>query len=100
MGDEHLAQPLCRARSSMRPPSPARVIAGTGSDIYSAVVGGIGACAAPSMAGPTRFRSKSSAAYANPGEAEADIRQRVAAKEVIIGFGSSGLHRVRSAATP
>jgi 2-methylcitrate synthase len=65
----------------------ARVIAGTGSDIYSAVVGAIGALRGPKHGGANEVSFEILSRYVNPDEAEADILKRVAAKEVIIGFG-------------
>ncbi len=64
-----------------------RVIAGTGSDIYSAVVGGIGALRGPKHGGANEFSFEVQNRYATPDEAEADIVRRVANHEVIIGFG-------------
>jgi 2-methylcitrate synthase len=64
-----------------------RVIAGTGSDIYSAITGGIGALRGPKHGGANEVAYEIQSRYANPGQAEADIRTRVANKEVIIGFG-------------
>jgi 2-methylcitrate synthase len=65
----------------------ARVIAGTGSDMYSAIVGAIGALRGPKHGGANEVSLEIITRYANPNEAEADILKRVAAKEVIIGFG-------------
>jgi len=65
----------------------ARVIAGTGSDIYSAVTGGIGALRGPKHGGANEYAFAIQQRYANPAEAEADILKRLAVKEVIIGFG-------------
>jgi 2-methylcitrate synthase len=65
----------------------ARVIAGTGSDIYSAVTGAIGALRGPKHGGANEVALDIQARYENPDEAEADIRNRVANKEVVIGFG-------------
>jgi len=65
----------------------ARVVAGTGSDMYSAVVGGIGALRGPKHGGANEVSFEIMNRYVNPDEAEADILKRVAAKEVIIGFG-------------
>jgi 2-methylcitrate synthase len=65
----------------------ARVIAGTGSDIYSALTGAIGALRGPKHGGANEFSFEVQQRYATPDAAEADIRRRVAAKEVIIGFG-------------
>jgi 2-methylcitrate synthase len=65
----------------------ARVIAGTGSDVYSAITGAIGALRGPRHGGANEFSFEVQQRYATPDEAEADIRRRVAAREVIIGFG-------------
>jgi 2-methylcitrate synthase len=65
----------------------ARVIAGTGSDMYSAIAGAIGALKGPKHGGANEVALEIQQRYASPDEAEADIRARVAAKEVIIGFG-------------
>jgi 2-methylcitrate synthase len=65
----------------------ARVIAGTGSDMYSAITGAIGALKGPKHGGANEVALEIQRRYAGPDEAEADIRERVAAKEVIIGFG-------------
>ncbi|TYT26450.1 2-methylcitrate synthase [Luteimonas viscosa] len=65
----------------------ARVIAGTGSDMYSAIAGGIGALRGPKHGGANEVAFEIQKRYANPDEAEADIRERVARKEVVIGFG-------------
>jgi 2-methylcitrate synthase len=65
----------------------ARVIAGTGSDMFSAITGGIGALRGPKHGGANEVAYEIQGRYADPDEAEADIRRRVAAKEVIIGFG-------------
>ena len=64
-----------------------RVIAGTGSDIHSAVTGAIGALRGPKHGGANEFAFEIQKRYENPDEAEADIRNRVANKEVVIGFG-------------
>ena len=65
----------------------ARVIAGTGSDMYSAIAGAIGALRGPKHGGANEVAYEIQKRYATPDEAEADIRRRVEAKEVIIGFG-------------
>jgi 2-methylcitrate synthase len=65
----------------------ARVIAGTGSDMYSCIAGAIGALKGPKHGGANEVALEIQQRYASPDEAEADIRARVAAKEVIIGFG-------------
>ena len=65
----------------------ARVIAGTGSDIYSCLAGAIGALRGPKHGGANEVAHDIQKRYDNPDEAEADIRRRVEAKEVIIGFG-------------
>ncbi|WP_395406785.1 2-methylcitrate synthase [Pseudoduganella sp. UC29_106] len=64
-----------------------RVIAGTGSDIYSAVTGAIGALRGPKHGGANEFAFEIQKRYENADEAEADIRKRVENKEVVIGFG-------------
>jgi len=64
-----------------------RVIAGTGSDMYSAIAGGIGALRGPKHGGANEVAFEIQKRYATPDEAEADIRARVERKEVIIGFG-------------
>ena len=65
----------------------ARVIAGTGADLYSAIVGGVGALRGPKHGGANEVALDIQSRYASAEAAEADIRARVAAKEVIIGFG-------------
>jgi 2-methylcitrate synthase len=65
----------------------ARVIAGTGSDMYSAITGAIGALRGPKHGGANEVAFEIQNRYRTPDEAEADIRRRVANKEVIIGFG-------------
>ncbi len=64
-----------------------RVVAGTGSDFHSAITAGIGALRGPKHGGANEFAFEIQKRYASPDEAEADIRRRVEAKEVIIGFG-------------
>jgi 2-methylcitrate synthase len=65
----------------------ARVIAGTGSDVYSAIAGAIGALRGPKHGGANEVAFEIQKRYDTPDEAEADIRKRVEAKEVVIGFG-------------
>lgn len=65
----------------------ARVIAGTGSDMYSAITGAIGALRGPKHGGANEVAFEIQNRYASPDEAEADIRRRLEAKEVVIGFG-------------
>jgi 2-methylcitrate synthase len=65
----------------------ARVIAGTGSDLYSCIAGAIGALKGPKHGGANEVALEILQRYKTPDEAEADIRRRVAAREVIIGFG-------------
>lgn len=74
----------------------ARVVAGTGSDLYSAICGGIGALRGPKHGGANEFAFEVQNRYAGADEAEADIRRRVDAREVIIGFG----HPVYTIADP
>jgi len=64
-----------------------RVIAGTGSDMYSAIVGAIGALRGPKHGGANEVAFEIQKRYGSLEEAEADIRERVGRKEVIIGFG-------------
>ena len=64
-----------------------RVIAGTGSDMYSAITGAIGALRGPKHGGANEVAFEIQKRYDNPNEAEADIRARVERKEVVIGFG-------------
>ncbi|TCO69459.1 bifunctional 2-methylcitrate synthase/citrate synthase [Rhodovulum euryhalinum] len=65
----------------------ARSIAGTGADIYSAITGAIGALRGPKHGGANEAAFEIQRRYATLDQAEADIRARVANKEVIIGFG-------------
>jgi 2-methylcitrate synthase len=65
----------------------ARVIAGTGSDMYSAITGAIGALRGPKHGGANEVAFEIQQRYSSPDEAEQDIVRRVANKEVIIGFG-------------
>lgn len=74
----------------------ARVIAGTGSDIYSALTGAIGALRGPKHGGANEVALEIQERYASASEAEADIRARLERKEVIIGFG----HPVYTIADP
>ena len=74
----------------------ARVIAGTGSDMYSAITGAIGALRGPKHGGANEFAFEIQKRYESPDEAEADIKRRVENKEVVIGFG----HPVYTIADP
>jgi 2-methylcitrate synthase len=74
----------------------ARVIAGTGSDMYSAIAGAIGALRGPRHGGANEVALEIQSRYQTPDQAEADIRKRVANKEVVIGFG----HPVYTIADP
>ncbi|MBS0389816.1 MAG: 2-methylcitrate synthase [Proteobacteria bacterium] len=65
----------------------ARVIAGTGSDMYSSIAGAIGALRGPKHGGANEVAFEVQKRYDSPDAAEADIRRRVQAKEVVIGFG-------------
>ena len=65
----------------------ARVIAGTGSDMYSAIGGAIGALKGPKHGGANEFAFDTIGRYEAPDEAETDIVRRVAEKQIIIGFG-------------
>ena len=74
----------------------ARVITGTGSDFYSAICGAIGALKGPKHGGANEVALEIQRRYRTPVEAEADIRRRIANREVIIGFG----HPVYTIADP
>jgi 2-methylcitrate synthase len=74
----------------------ARVIAGTGSDLYSCITGAIGALRGPKHGGANETALVIQQRYENPEQAAEDIRARVASKEVIIGFG----HPVYTIADP
>jgi 2-methylcitrate synthase len=74
----------------------ARVIAGTGSDLYSCITGAIGALRGPKHGGANEEAYEIQERYATAEAAEADIRARVGRKEVIIGFG----HPVYTVADP
>ncbi|WP_374337985.1 2-methylcitrate synthase [Leeia sp.] len=65
----------------------ARVVAGTGSDMYSAITGAIGALRGPKHGGANEVAFEIQKRYDSPDDAEADIRARVERKEVVIGFG-------------
>jgi 2-methylcitrate synthase len=73
-----------------------RVIAGTGSDMFSAITGAIGALKGPKHGGANEFAFDVIGRYDTPDEAEADIVKRVADKQIIIGFG----HPVYTIADP
>ena len=73
-----------------------RVIAGTGSDMYSAIAGGIGALRGPKHGGANEVAFEIQKRYEDPNEAEADIRARIENKQVVIGFG----HPVYTIADP
>jgi 2-methylcitrate synthase len=64
-----------------------RVVAGTGSDMHSAICAGIGALKGPKHGGANEFAYDVLSRYKNPDEAEADIVRRLQAKEIVIGFG-------------
>ncbi len=64
-----------------------RVIAGTGSDMYSCVTGSIGALRGPKHGGANEVAFDIQSRYASADEAEQDVRRRIDNKEVIIGFG-------------
>jgi len=74
----------------------ARVIAGTGADFHSAIAGAIGALRGPKHGGANEVSFEIQSRYASADEAEADIKKRIAKKEIIIGFG----HPVYTVADP
>jgi 2-methylcitrate synthase len=65
----------------------ARVIAGTGSDMYSAITGAIGALKGPKHGGANEFAFDVIGRYDGPDEAEADVVRRIGEKQIVIGFG-------------
>jgi 2-methylcitrate synthase len=74
----------------------ARVIAGTGAGVYSCVTGAIGALRGPKHGGANEVAHEIQQRYRTPDEAEADIRARIARKEIVVGFG----HPVYTIADP
>ncbi|HTC44282.1 MAG TPA: 2-methylcitrate synthase [Steroidobacteraceae bacterium] len=74
----------------------ARVIASTGSDLYSCICGGIGALRGPKHGGANEVALEIQQRYTNPEAAQVDILTRLALREVIIGFG----HPVYTIADP
>ena len=64
-----------------------RVIAGTGSDMHSAICGGIGALRGPKHGGANEVAFEVQSRYNGPDDAEADAIRRIQAKEIVIGFG-------------
>ena len=74
----------------------ARVIAGTGSDLYSCVTGAIGALRGPKHGGANEAAMRIQRRYQTAEEADRDIRERVASHEIIVGFG----HPVYTLADP
>ncbi|MBI5005625.1 MAG: 2-methylcitrate synthase [Nitrosomonadales bacterium] len=74
----------------------ARVIAGTNSDIYSCITGAIGALRGPKHGGANEEAFRIQSRYQSADAAEADIRERVGRKEIVIGFG----HPVYTIADP
>jgi 2-methylcitrate synthase len=65
----------------------ARVVAGTNSDMYSAITAAIGALRGPKHGGANEEAARIQSRYDDPDQAEADIRERVGRKEIVIGFG-------------
>jgi 2-methylcitrate synthase len=65
----------------------ARVIAGTATDFHSAITGAIGALRGPKHGGANEVAYEIQQRYSSPDQAEADIRERIARKEIVIGFG-------------
>ena len=74
----------------------ARVVAGTGSDMHSAITGAIGALKGPKHGGANEVGFEVMNRYESPGAAERDIAARIRNKEVVIGFG----HPVYTIADP
>src|SRR6202000_1049632 len=73
-----------------------RVVAGTGADMFSAITAGIGALRGPKHGGANEVSFEIQNRYGSPEEAEADIRKRIEARQVVIGFG----HAVYTIADP
>jgi 2-methylcitrate synthase len=73
-----------------------RVIAGTGSDMYSSITGGIGALRGPKHGGANEVAYEIQQRYHSTAQAEEDIKRRIANKEIVIGFG----HPVYTIADP
>jgi 2-methylcitrate synthase len=65
----------------------ARVIAGTGSDMYSAITGAIGALRGPKHGGANEVAYEIQQRYHSADAAEEDIKRRIGNKEIVIGFG-------------
>jgi len=74
----------------------ARVTSGTLSDMYSCVTSGIGTLRGPKHGGANEVAMEIIRRYHDADEAETDIRARMAAKEIVIGFG----HPVYTIADP
>ena len=74
----------------------ARVIAGTLSDMYSCITGAIGALRGAKHGGANEAAMEIIERYKNADEAEKDILERMARKEIVIGFG----HPVYTIADP
>lgn len=74
----------------------ARVIAATLSDFYSAVVGAIGALRGPLHGGANEKAMEMIQSFDGPDDAEAGLREMIANKEKIMGFG----HRVYKSHDP
>ena len=74
----------------------ARVVAGTGSDMHSAITGAIGTLKGPKHGGANEVGFEVMNRYETPDSAERDIVARVRNKEVVIGFG----HPVYTIADP
>ncbi|MBT7427829.1 MAG: 2-methylcitrate synthase, partial [Betaproteobacteria bacterium] len=64
-----------------------RVIAGTSSDMYSSITGAIGALRGPKHGGANEVAYEIQQRYHSPKHAEDDIKERIANKEIVIGFG-------------
>jgi len=64
-----------------------RVVAGTGSDLFSCITAAIGALRGPKHGGANEAAFEIQSRYSSADEAETDIRERVTNKEIVIGFG-------------
>ncbi|GAA0333289.1 2-methylcitrate synthase [Morganella psychrotolerans] len=74
----------------------ARVIAGTGTDFYSAITGAIAALRGPKHGGANEVSLEIQKRYSSPDEAQDDIIARLSRNEVVMGFG----HPVYTIADP
>jgi 2-methylcitrate synthase len=78
-----------------------RVIAGTGSDVFSCITGAVGALRGPKYGGANEAAFGIQNRYDNPDEAEVDIRRRLDSKEAVMGLVIAGaIHNLYSGQSP